>query len=144
MLGRHRLPTCTWHLVGLANCFYESSMEMKAAVRPKRTAELRAVSPVLTFKTSGDFAARFQRTRSNDGQLHRLFPSPLPSPTATSKGEDKKLNFLRQIIEHCSSCFFIIDRDVWGLWNMRRESSRAILTCVACTPDPRQPQPFEV
>ena len=90
-------------------------MEMKAAVRLKRTAELRAVSPVLTFKTSGDFAARFQRTRSNDGQLHRLFPSPLPSPTATSKGEDKKLNFLKQIIEHCSSCFFIIDRDVWGL-----------------------------
>lgn len=80
MLGRHWLPTCTWHLVGLANCFYESSMEMKAAVRPKRTAELRAVSPVLTFKTSGDFAARFQRTRSNDGQLHRLFPSPPSLP----------------------------------------------------------------
>ena len=115
MLSRHRLPTCTWHLVGLANCFYESSMEMKAAVPPKRTAELRAVSPVLTFKTSGDFAARFQRTRSNDGQLHRLFPSPPPFPHGNIEGGRKKAKFSETIIEHCSSCFFIIDRDVWGL-----------------------------
>lgn len=93
MLGRHRLPTCTWHLVGLANCFYESSMEMKAAVPPKRKAELRAVSPVLTFKTSGDFAARFQRTRSNDGQLHRLFPSPTPFPHGNIEGGRQKAKF---------------------------------------------------
>lgn len=94
MLGRHQLPTCTWHLVVLANCFYESSMEMKAAVRLKRTAELRAVSPVLTFKTSaGDFTARFQRTRSNDGQLHRLFPFPPPFPHGNIEGGRQKAKF---------------------------------------------------
>lgn len=86
-------PVTHLHLVGLANCFYESSMEMKAAVRLKRTAELRAVSPVLTFKTSGDFSARFQRTRSNDGQLHRLFPSPTPFPHGNIEGGRQKAKF---------------------------------------------------
>lgn len=69
-------------------------MEMKAAVRLKRTAELRAVSPVLTFKTSaGDFTARFQRTRSNDGQLHRLFPFPPPFPHGNIEGGRQKAKF---------------------------------------------------